>query len=332
MNILITGATGFLGSRIIEHIIDLKEIKHITATGRKFSVDNKLINTKVDYILGDLENVNFVKSLFKKDIDVVINCASLSSPWGSKKSFYNSNLLTQKNLLNESLNASIRRFIYISTPSIYFNFKDSINIHENSPLPKKMINNYAKTKWNAECLLRESKIPYVILRPRALIGRGDTVIMPRLIRSCLENKLKIMGNGKNIVDLTSVSNMAEAVSLSIFTENFNESYNISNDDPVNLWESINAILEAINIPKIKKKIPYSILFFAAQLMEFKARLSPGKEPVLTKYSVGVLAKSFTFDIEKAKTKLNYYPKQTTSESIEEFVQWYKKKNNDKSEV
>ena len=67
-------------------------------------------------------------------------------------------------------------------------------------------------------------------------------------------------------------------------------------------------------------------------MEFKARLSPGKEPVLTKYSVGVLAKSFTLDIEKAKTKLNYYPKQTTSESIEEFVQWYKKKNNDKSEI
>ena len=328
MNVLITGATGFLGSRIVEHLIDENKINHIIATGRKLSEINKVTSPNVEYILGDLQDWNFTKKLFGKGIDIVINCASLSSPWGSYKSFFDSNITTQKNLIQESINNSVKRFIYISSPSIFFNFKNSLNTQENTPLPKRMVNNYAKTKWMAERMLNESNLPYVILRPRALIGRGDTVIMPRLIRSCLEGKLKIMGSGNNEVDLTSVSNMVEAVRLSIFTPNYNEAYNISNGEPVNLWKSINSILKGIELPAIKKKIPYPVLYMVAVIMEYKSRLLNGKEPILTRYSVGVLAKSFTFDIQKAKEKLNYHPKQTTAQAIDEFVKWYKENNND----
>ena len=328
MNVLITGSTGFFGSRLLEYLVVENKINHIIATGRKLSANNKVINPKVEYILGDLQDRDFTKELFIKGIDVVINCASLSSPWGSYKSFFDSNITTQKNLIHESLNSSIKRFVYISSPSIYFNFKDSLNIQENTPLPKRMVNKYAKTKWMAERMLSESNLPYVILRPRALIGRGDTVIMPRLIRSCSEGKLKIMGSGNNKVDLTPVSNMVEAVRLSIFTPNYNEAYNISNGEPVNLWKSINSILIAIDLPAIKKKIPYSILYVVAMMMEYKARLLNGKEPILTRYSVGVLAKSFTFDIQKAREKLNYHPKQTTAQAMDEFVKWYKENNND----
>ena len=64
MNLLITGATGFLGSRITEHLLDENEITQIIATGRKIRNHNKLIHPKLTYILGDLSNHNFVASLF----------------------------------------------------------------------------------------------------------------------------------------------------------------------------------------------------------------------------------------------------------------------------
>lgn len=333
INLLVTGATGFLGSRLIEHLVEVDQAYNIIATGRKFTLNNKVLSNSVNYFLGDLSDSSFVQSLFKNDIDVVINCASLSAPWGTKDAFYLANITTQKNLIDESLKFHINRFIYISSPSIYFNFKNSLGIKEEDPLPKKMVNNYARTKYQAELLLKKSGLSYVILRPRALIGRGDTVIMPRLIRSHMEGRLKIMGTGNNQVDLTSVSNMTEAIRLAIETSNYNEAYNISNGEPINLWDSINEILLAIGLNGIESKLSYPFLYSVATAMELQAKLLKSKsEPILTRYSVGVLAKSFTFNISKAQEKLNYHPKQTTSAAIAEFAKWYKEMKNDKSFV
>ena len=188
-----------------------------------------------------------------------------------------------------------------------------------------MVNSYAATKWKAEQLLKSAGLTYITLRPRALIGAGDTVIMPRLVRSYREGKLKIMGNGNNTVDLTPVSSMVQAIWLAIITDekNCNDIYNISNGEPVNLWESINYVLSEMGHTIIQKKLPYSLLYAVASFMEWKARTFKLKqEPVLTKYSVGILTKSFTFNIEKAQRKLGYQPKQSTREAIDEFVAWY----------
>merc|ERR1712127_815283 len=103
---------------------------------------------------------------------------------------------------------------------------NKFNISENDPLPKQFVNNYAKSKFEAEELLRASSIPYVIFRPRALIGRGDHVIMPRLINAFDKNKLKIIGNGENLVDLTPVSNVVDAILSSINNEKaLNQTFN-----------------------------------------------------------------------------------------------------------
>lgn len=329
MNVLVTGATGFLGSRLIEHLVGHQQEYHIIATGRTFKTNNKIEHARVQYTLGDLTNTNFVKGLFDTDIDVVINCASLSSPWGSEASFRQANIVTQSNLIGESLKAKVQRFIYISSPSIYFDFTDAIGIKESDNIPKNMVNHYAKTKYQAEQLLIKSGLQHMILRPRALVGRGDTVIMPRLIRSYNEGKLKIMGSGNNMVDLTSVSNMVEAIRLSIHSPNVNEDYNISNGEPVKLWDAINAVLRAIGKSAITRKLPYALLYTVATCMEWQAQLLPNQnEPTLTKYGVGVLAKSFTFNIDKARNNLGYIPTQSTQEAIEEFANWYKTSNHD----
>ena len=328
MHILITGATGFLGSQTTDILSSYDAVSRITATGRTLREDSKCSSPKVSYTLGELSIKDFVRSLFKDKIDVVINCASKSSPWGSYDSFYQSNVVTQEHLIEFATKNNVSRFIYIGTPSIYFDYTDRLDIKEDDYIPKPLVNHYATTKLAAEQLLKDSGLTYITLRPRALTGAGDTVIMPRLIRSHNEGRLRIMGTGNNVADLTPVKNFVDAIWLAIntSTNNCNTDYNISNGNGEKLWPNIQLVLNRIGMKAIGKKSPYWLLYAVAWIMENRARLTKGKEPILTRYSVGILAKSFTFDITKAREMLGYIPKQTTQEAIEDFATWYTENN------
>lgn len=329
MRILLTGATGFLGCRTLERLIELPEVISIVATGRTIKKSHYIENDKVVYRLGDLTDKLFVNDLLI-DIDYVIHAAALSSPWGTYAEFEKANLETQKNLIEASEDKDITKYVYISTPSLYFNSQNRIGIKESEPLPKSFINAYAQTKRLAEIELEKSKLAYVILRPRALTGRGDTVIMPRLIRAYDEGRLKIIGDGKNKVDLTSVANVVDAIilGLNVSGKGVNETYNITNGEPVLLWEKVDYVLKQLGKELPKKKISYNLVKTIAQLMEFKSKMTNMKEPALTKYGVGTLAKSFTMNISKAKELLGYEPKMSTNEAIAEFIEWYKENEKD----
>ena len=324
MRVVLTGATGFLGFRTLERLIQQEEIQSIVATGRTLKSTHQVNHNKVVYKLGDLNDENFVNDLLK-DATHVIHAAALSSPWGRYEEFENANLKSQKLLIAASKRNKLAKFIFVSTPSMYFEMSDRFNVKESDPLPSRLINAYAQTKRLAELELENQEIPYVILRPRALTGRGDTVIMPRLIRAYDEGRLKIIGTGENIADLTSVANVADAIWLSLIAEGkaLNETYNITNGEPVKLWESIADVLRKLGKEPPVKKVPMGVVTFIAGAMELKSKLTNMNEPALTKYGVGTLAKSLTMDISKARELLNYEPRMTTSEAIDEFVIWYK---------
>ncbi|WP_035842270.1 NAD-dependent epimerase/dehydratase family protein [Crocinitomix catalasitica] len=325
MKILLTGATGFLGYRSLEKLVELIDIEQVIASGRTLKASHTVGHEKVTYRLGDLEEVAFVESI-TEDIDIIIHAAALSSPWGKREEFERANVLTMQNLLKAAKKYDVQKIVFISTPSMYFEMRDKFDIKESDPLPSKFINAYAETKRLAEIELENSGIPYVILRPRALTGRGDTVIMPRLIRAYKEGRLKIIGDGKNLADLTAVSNVADAICLALKANGdaMNNTYNISDGNPVVLWESIAKVLLLLGHEPPSKNVPFWLVKTIAGGMENWTRLTTMKEPTLTKYGVGTLAKSLTMDISKAKTLLGYSPKMSTDEAIHEFVNWFKK--------
>ncbi|MGL6267816.1 MAG: NAD-dependent epimerase/dehydratase family protein [Chitinophagaceae bacterium] len=323
MKVLLTGATGFLGFRTLERLSTNPLVEKIVATGRNIKPTHFFEHKKVEYQLGDLTDFHFVRNLVSQ-ADLIIHAAALSSPWGRYHDFESANVHTQKNLIIAAQESGIKRYIFISSPSIYFDATDRLNIKETDPLPEKFINSYAATKWMAEKELVQSQLPYIILRPRALIGRGDTVIMPRMIHAFRDGKLKIIGDGKNIVDLTSVANMTQAIERSMLVDEcgLNQSYNITNGEPVRLWDSIEQILNLLGYHFLPKKVPFTVVNMLAKWMEWKSKMTNFKEPVLTVYGVGTLARSFTMDITKARTLLDYKPELTTGEAMKEFADWY----------
>lgn len=324
MNILLTGATGFLGYRTLEKLVEDPRISRILATGRNLPEYRRVVHPKVEYVFGKLEDASFTKEI-TQHLDVIINTASLSSPWGKEEDFIIANVQTQENLLKAAKASGVQRFVYISSPGIYFNGRHRLNVKESDPLPTRFANAYARTKFAAESLLPGAGIPFIILRPRALIGRGDSIIMPRLIQAFDQGKLRIIGDGSNQVDLTSVANVADAILLSVHAkeEAMNQAYNITNGEPVKLWTEISAVLQALNRELGSKKVPWLLADTFTRMLELRSRLGNQKEPALTRYSVGTLAFSFTLDIGKAKNLLGYSPQMNTRQAIDEFISWYR---------
>lgn len=111
----------------------------------------------------------------------VVHCAALSSPWGKAFDFISANVKGTEHILLAAKKAKVQRFIHISTPSLYFNFKSQINIKESSILPDSFCNEYATTKAQAEKLVLSSNLHSFIFRPRGLFGPQDRAIAPRLL-------------------------------------------------------------------------------------------------------------------------------------------------------
>lgn len=324
--IVVTGASGFLGGRLLKYLTQHKNWGEVIGTGRRSDRKAEFERLNCRYQTGDLLDVDFCDSLLKKT-DAVVHCAALSAPWGKREEFVKANITITQNLLNAAGKAGVKTFVFISTPSIYYTSQHRFNVSESEPLPSKMVNEYAATKWEAEqeVLGRHSAtFKTVSLRPRAIIGAEDTVIFPRLLKAYDSGRLKIIGNGQNIVDLTTVRNVIEAVVCALYApaEAFGQAYNITNGEPVKLWEEINFLLQQLHLQLVTQRIPLGIADAFAQLLEIKAKWTGGLEPTLTRYGIGVLAHSLTMDISKARKLLNYHPVQTTREGIVEFIEWY----------
>ena len=323
-SIIITGATGFAGGRIAEYLTQQYPEKRIIGTGRNSARKAYLENLGIEVKIGDLSDIDFVQEIIEENC-VLIHCAALSAPWGKQADFEIANIKITENLIKIAERKSCHRFIFISSPSIYFNFKDRLNIHEDEALPSNMVNHYAKTKWQAEVIVKKSKLDTVTLRPRAIIGRGDTVIMPRVLDAYFSKKIKQIGNGLNVVDFTNALNLASAVKLSIEGKNINKMvFNITNGDPQNLWQTLSYLLNGLDLDPIRSKISYRVALFVASIMEWYSNYISKKEPVLTKYGIGILAKSMTLNIDKARQTIGYVPIQTTLEGVEEYIEWHLK--------
>lgn len=318
MKVIVTGATGFLGQRVCQKLKDRGYT--VIALGRNQEIGNQL---GVPFISLDLRNKVEQASL---EGDVVIHCAALSSPWGSKNDFMQNNVVATENMIQASLKNGIRRFIHVSTSSIYFDFMDRHLIKETDPLPSSFANHYAATKWLAEMAVDNAEgLETITIRPRGIFGPGDTVLFPRLLRANLKKKLPLFNQGNAIVDITYVDNVADALILCVEAGNhcLGKKYNITNDDPRVLRSLLEQVCESTNHPLNGISVPFRLGYGIAALLEGAASILPLGEPLVTRYTVGLLAKSQTLDITAAKRDLNYNPKVSIDEGIQMFANWWR---------
>ena len=331
MKVVITGGTGMVGKQLAFRLS--AEGHDVTALGRKAAVAAELKEHGVYCALAHLEDAEAMSHAIAGN-EVVYHCAALSTPWGDEKAFYQSNVVGTQNVIDACIEHGVKRLVYISTPSVYFNFKDRFGVKESDSLAEKPPSKYTETKLEAERRVMDAKnqgLEVIVLRPRGIFGPEDQVLLPRLLKAIRQKRLPVMGNGKNRVDLTYIDNLVDAMALCLDVEPSatGRIYNITNGEPVVLWDFIRSLVQELGIPYRPRSVPYSVMYGLAYAMELKATyLTPSAEPVLTRYTVGLLSKSQTLDIEEAKSRLGYQPKVSMHQGMLRVAEAFRKRGDD----
>jgi nucleoside-diphosphate-sugar epimerase len=326
MKVLVTGATGFVGKALA---LRLKEMgAEVTGVGRNPTGLAQLEAAGVRAIHADLRDAAPIQNACQGQ-EIVFHTGALSTPWGRTQDFYQTNVTGTQNVIRGCEQHGVGRLVYVSTPSIYFRFAARLDVPEDAPLPAKPANEYAHSKLLAEAEIERAfarGLPVITIRPRAIFGPGDTAILPRLIDRLRTGKMPIIGDGQNIADLTYIDNVVDALILCATSPwaTLGKKYNITNGEPVRLWEMIAKLCAELGYPFPRRRISYRVADSLATMLEILYALLPGRpEPPLTRYTVSVVSQSATLNIQAAKRDLGYRPRISLAEGFAQFLGWWK---------
>jgi nucleoside-diphosphate-sugar epimerase len=208
MSTLITGGTGFLGRRLVERL--LADGRSLVVLGRTPSAE--LEARGVRFVRASLEDAAAVQAACK-NIETVFHVAARVGVWGSYEDYFRTNVLGTRALLEGCRAHGVKNFVYTSTPSVVYNGRDLAGADETLPLTTHCPSPYPLTKAIAEHEVRAANSPTlrtVALRPHLIWGVGDPHLVPRIIARARSGRLRIVGNGKNRVDMVHVENAVDA--------------------------------------------------------------------------------------------------------------------------
>lgn len=242
MKILLTGATGFLGAQIARTLLDDgNSVIALTRRPDKYLKLKKWCGAGKEHLFlleGDILTLNS----FEDGIDAIIHAAARREPLeGDADAFIKDNVQGTANLLNIALAKGIRRFVFISSQSVYGSLNPPWN-ENRLPQPEGV---YAESKHEAEKLVKNySKLlGYIILRPSRIYGeslfmRQQEILHKFAVLVRNGQPLPIYGDGNQRYDFIHVKDVVASVchSLGVYPEGWNGVYNVGGGSSASLNE------------------------------------------------------------------------------------------------
>lgn len=332
MSVLVTGGTGFLGRNLVERL--LRDGRTVAILGRTPAPD--LEDRCVRFIRASLDDAGAVRAACA-GMETVFHTAAKVGVWGRPADFHRTNVLGTRALLEGCRAHGVTYFVHTSTPSVVYNGRDLANADESLPLTTSCPSPYPLTKAVAEREVLAANSPAlrtVALRPHLIWGVGDPHLVPRVIARARAGRLRIVGTGRNQVDMVHIENAVEAHVLAEAAlrrgaaaragDPAGRAYFITNGEPVRLWDWINGLLTALRIPPVTRRVPLGAALAVGACCEAAWRLLPlHGEPPMTRFIAAELAKDHWFDITAARRDLAYTPWVTMADGTAALIDSYR---------
>ena len=324
MKILITGASGFIGSFIVEEA--LKRGFETWAAVRKSSSREWLQDERIHFIELNLSSKEqLVEQLRDKDFDYVVHAAGVTKCL-NKQDFHRINTEGTRNLAEALLEVGmpLKRFVFVSSLSIFGAIKEQQPYEEiresDTPQPN---TEYGKSKLEAEKYLATTTLPYIILRPTGVYGprEKDYFIMAKSIQ---QHSDFAVGYQQQDITFVYVSDVVQAVFLALTNGENGRKYFLSDGEVYQSTTFSDLIHEELGRPWwIRIKAPIWVLRIITFIGEYVGQMT-GKVTALNNDKFHILKqRNWRCDIQPAIDELGYQPTVKLEEGVRRSIKWYK---------
>ncbi|MAT70987.1 MAG: 3-beta hydroxysteroid dehydrogenase [Planctomycetaceae bacterium] len=330
MHVLVTGGGGFLGRAIVEQLMSRGERVRSLARGAY----PELAELGVEVRRGDVADADAIATACA-GVDCVIHTAAIPGVKQRPEPYYRVNTRGTQHVIDACRRAGVTRLVYTSSPSVTFTGEDQCGVDESAPLATEWLEAhrswYSASKARAEAAVLAANgldLATCALRPHLIWGPRDNHLIPRLIDRARRGRLRRVGDGTNLVDMVYVDNAAAAhvQAADALAEPSSpvagRAYFLSQGEPVNCWQWIDQILALADLPPVAKSISLATAWRIGAVCEQVFRfLSIDREPPMTRFVAGQLAKSHWFDISAARRDFDYDPAISTAAGMERLGEW-----------
>ncbi len=324
--ILVTGGCGFIGSNLVNGLLDAgHNVTVLDFGGRPFHDDV----TFLDINICDREAV--VDACAGMD-SIVHNASLVHTKHNQESVIWAVNHQGTLNVMEACRRHGIARLVYISSASAVYEGEDIAYGDETLPYSSISQAPYADSKIQAEkdvlAFSGTGVTQCCAIRPHVVFGAGDNRFMPAILQKAQAGKLKrAIGNRDKLSDFTYVSNLVDAV---VMAEDklvdgspvSGQAYFITNGEPMAFFDFVEKVLVALGYPPITGKVPYWLAYSVAALAEGIDTLKGGTlnaENGLTRFSVRYMVTHHYFSIEKAYRDFGWKPRVSLEEGIQRTV-------------
>ena len=315
--ILVTGATGFIGGRLMNHLLEREDIKRRSIVLPEETIP-KHWGDIVEVIRGSITSPEVVEKAME-GVDTVVHCAAIVGDWGPEKLFRAVTLGGSKNVYEAALKNGTR-VILLSSIVVYGTRIHKQSCPEDTPYGRS-IGPYSRNKKAQEKLAWEyykKGMKLVVVRPANVYGVGSGPWLRDIVNVYKKGLVPVVASKKHNAGLIHVENLVDILLTLIEREDINgEVYNACDGLDITWYQYFSDLSEILG----KRKpivVPYFLLLPAAVVVENMAKLLRFKErPLLTREALNLVGSDNRFPIDKAEKELGFSPRVSYEEGIKE---------------
>lgn len=305
-NILVTGATGLIGSNVIGKLKQIPDCNVVAIYHKNYKLTGGVL-----YAEGDLLNSDFCDKI-TKNIDIIFHCAANSSGAAVQETnpltFVKPNVIMNLNLFESAYSNDVKKIIWLASTTGYPYSEEPITedkMFEGDPYDKYFAVGWMKRYTEKLCQMFSEKLKKktacIVLRPTNIYGPNDKIdpnrshVLTALIRKVVEkqNPIEVWGDGQDIRDVLYVDDMVDAMIKSAEKLDTFEQINIGYGKSYTVLELLEMIKEVSGYD-----VPYKLIPTGPRMIPIRK-----------------------VNIDKAKNVLNWEPKIDIKEGIKRTYEW-----------